>query len=208
MIRKLLATIALLTWTTMSVKAQTFEFQYHGEGVADGGTVTIPAVEDEFGFGELWCESNPSSNPNYGLILKLNEGTEADGSATINIERNTLDPSIVKWCMGGECMLFNNKTSLTKSFSVTEGSVQIQFDAENIKSEGDLLATLTVTIGEEIRSVKILFTNGASTDIKSSVYSGNGLGQYYMLNGRKVERPLKGIYIRDGKKYQMPYKSR
>ena len=177
--RKLLTTIALLAWTAMSVKAQTFEFQYHGESVADGGTVTIPAVEDE---------------------LKLKDGTEAEGSATLNIERNTLDPLMIKWCMGGECMMFGDKTSLTKTFSVTSGFVQVQFDAENIRQEGDLLATLSATIGGETRSVNILFTYGEATGIKPSVYSGNGSEQYHSLDGRQVERPSKGIYIRDGKK--------
>lgn len=198
--KKLLIAIALLTWTVISVKSQTFEFQYHGESVADGGTVTIPAVEDGFGLGQLWCESNPSNNPNNGLILKLLKGTEAEGSATASIVRNTLNPSLIKWCMGGECMLFNGKTSLTKSFSITSGSVQVQFDAENIKLEGDLLATLTAIIGEESHSVKILFTNGNSTGIGSSVYFGNDLEQYYTLDGRKIERPSKGVYISGGKK--------
>lgn len=198
--RKLLTTIALLAWTAMSVKAQTFEFLYHGESVADGGTVTIPAVEDEFGFGEQWCETNPSSDPDNGLVLKLKDGTEAEGSATLNIERNTLDPLMIKWCMGGECMMFGDKTSLTKDFSVTSGSVQVQFDAENIRQEGDLLATLSATIGGETRSVNIQFTYGESTGIKTSVYSVNGSEQYHSLDGRQVERPSKGIYIRDGKK--------
>jgi len=197
---KLLITIALLAWTAMNVKAQTFEFQYHGESVADGGKVTIPAVEDRFGFGELWCETNPSSDPNNGLVLKLKNGTEAEGSATLDIERNTLDPFLINWCMGGECMMFGDKTSLTKTFSVTSGSVQVQFDAENIRQEGDLLATLIVSIGGETHSVNILFTYGESTSIKPSVYSNNDSGQYYSLDGRQVERPSKGIYIRDGKK--------
>ena len=48
--------------------AQTFEFRYHGESLADGATVTIQAEEDEWGFGEMGCYTNPSSDPNNGLI--------------------------------------------------------------------------------------------------------------------------------------------
>ena len=163
--KKLLLLTTVLSLVLSSAKAQTFEFRFHGESVADGATVTIPAAEDEFGFGELWCESNPSANPNNGLILKLLSGETATGSATITIEHNTLNASVIKWCMGGECMMFNDKTLLTKTFSVTGGSVQAQFDAESIKSEGYLLATLTASIGAETHSVKIKFTNGqASSD--------------------------------------------
>ena len=156
--RLLLIVNALLL--VMAAKAQSFEFRFHGTSVADGETVVIPAVEDEFGFGELWCETNPSDNPNNGLILKLLSAAEATGCAILNIESNTLDASTVKWCMGGECTLMKDKTTDTKSFTTQDGTAQVLFDAENIKNKGRLQATLQVTIGAESHSVKILFTNG------------------------------------------------
>ena len=195
--RRLLMMLAILMTITMA-KAQSFEFQFQGNKVEDGGTVVIPAVPDDFGFGEFWCETNPSSNPTNGLILKLLSGSTASGSASINIKRNILSPQTLKWCMGGTCQMMNDKTSLEKTFTVSDGSVQVQFDAENCKNEGDLLATLTATIGSETHTVNILFTYG-STGI-SNVKTENRDSDYYMLDGRRVERLTKGIYISQGKK--------
>ena len=133
------------------------------------------------------------------MILKLLSGTTASGTANINIERNTLNPQTLKWCMGGECSLLNNKTTLDKNFSVSNGSVQVQFDAENCRSVGDLLATLTATIGTETHSVKILFTYGTSdiNNVNGDIQQDN---VYFDLNGRRVDNPTKGVYITNGKK--------
>ena len=197
--KQLLLSLAVLLFTVTTATAQSFEFRYQGNAVPEGGTVTIAAVPDEFGFGEYWCESNPSSNPNNGLILKLLSGTTASGTANINIERNTSNPQTLKWCMGGECSLLNNKTTLDKNFSVNNGSVQVQFDAENCQSVGDLLATLTATIGIETHTVKILFTYGTSdiNNVNGDIQQDN---VYFDLNGRRVDNPSKGVYVTNGKK--------
>ncbi len=196
--KKSLFLLAVMICFSVSLEAQTFEFCFHNESVTDGGQVIIPAVEDEFGYGELWCESNPSKNPGNGLILKLLSDTSASGKATINIDSNTLNPSTLKWCMGGECVLMKDLNTLTKDFSTSDGIVQVQFDAENIKSEGELAATLSATINGESHTVKILFTNGQSTKIEK--IKGQREDPYYTLEGNKTDSPSKGLYIRGGKK--------
>ena len=198
--KQLLMILALLMSMTMA-KAQSFEFQFQGNSVEDGGTVTIPAELDAFGFGEYWCESNPSSNPDNGLILKQLSGMMNNGSATLTIERNTLNPQTIKWCMGGTCTLMTNKTSLEKTFTINNGIVQVQFDAENCQSEGELLATLTATMGTETHSVNILFVHG-NTGV-SSIRVSHQSPDYYTLDGRRVERPTKGLYIINGKKIEI-----
>ena len=194
----LLTTLAALLLWGAAARAQGFEFRYQGNSVAEGGTVTIAAQPDDYGFGEYWCESNPSSNSANGLMLKLLAGQTANGSARIDIERNTLNPQTLKWCMGGECSLFNSLTSMSKTFTVSEGATQVQFDAENCRSEGDLLATLTATIGSETHTVKILFTYGqAGIGTLRNAERGN---VYRTLDGRRTERPAKGVYVTNGKK--------
>ena len=167
MIKKLLAIAIVFSMSVSSMVAQTFEFRYHGETLADGATVTIAAEEDEWGFGEMWCYTNPSSDPNNGLVLKLLSGSQAQVSvATLTINENTLNPLGLSWCMGGNCMYFGNNVSLTKeNFTVKNGSENVQFDAENIQSEGHLLATLTATIRGETHTVKIKFTNGEQGEV-------------------------------------------
>ncbi len=154
----------MLLVSVPAVLAQSFEFRYQGQSVADGATVTIPAVEDSWGFGEMWCYTNPEDDPSNGLILKLLSGTAAQGTATLTIDENTLNPSLISWCMGGSCVPMINITSLTKDFEVVNGSCNVQFDAENAQSEGHLIATLVATIGNETHTVKIKFTNGEQGD--------------------------------------------
>ena len=172
MIKNPLSLIVMLLMSIPVVGAQSFEFRYHGESLADGETVTIQAEEDEWGFGEMNCYTNPSSDPNNGLILKILSGSQNSGDATIKIEENTLFPERILWCMGGNCMQVLNP-SITKPFTADNGICQVQFDAEDIQSEGHLLATLSATIGSETHTVKIKFVYGEQPIIPGDV-NGDG----------------------------------
>ena len=174
MMKRLLLIATLLLVMMPAVKAQSFEFRYHGQPLADGAAVTIEAEEDEWGFGEMCCYTNPSSDPDNGLILKLLSGNTAQGTATVTIDENTFNPSRILWCMGGNCMTFGSNTSLNKDFTVKEGRCQVQFDAEDIQSEGHLLATLTATIGGETHTVKIKFTHGEQQVVVPGDVNGDG----------------------------------
>lgn len=156
------------------VLAQNFEFRYHGESLADGATVTIASQEDDWGYGEMGCYTNPSDNPNNGLILQVLSGNLTQGSATLVINENTFNPSRLLWCMGGTCVNLGGNTSYTKPFTPQNGICQVQFDAENIQSDGYLLATLSATIGDETHSVKIKFTNGEQDEPIPGDVSGDG----------------------------------
>ena len=173
MVKKILSIATLLLMSMPAVLAQSFEFRYHGESLADGATVTIQAEEDEWGFGEMNCCTNPSSDPNNGLILKILSGSQNSGDATIKIEENTLFPARILWCMGGNCMMVLNP-SITKPFTADDGICQVKFDAEEIQSEGHLLATLTATIGSETHMVNIKFVYGEQPAIPGDV---NGDGE-------------------------------
>ena len=172
MIKNLLSLIVMLLMSIPVVGAQSFEFRYHGESLADGETVTIQAEEDEWGFGEMNCYTNPSSNPNNGLILKILSGSQNSGDATIKIEENTLFPERILWCMSGSCVMVMNP-SINVPFTANDGICQVQFDAENIQSEGHLLATLSATIGSETHTVKIKFVYGEQPIIPGDV-NGDG----------------------------------
>ncbi len=172
MIKNLLSLAVMFLMSIPIVEAQTFEFRYHGESLADGATVTIQAEEDEWGFGEMGCYTNPSSDPNNGLILKILSGSQNSGDATLKIEENSLFPERILWCMGGNCMMVMNP-SITKPFTAENGICLVQFDAENIQSEGHLLATLTATIGSETHTVNIKFVYGEQPAVPGDV-NGDG----------------------------------
>lgn len=181
-------TIALSSW------AQGFVFQFQGKNLADGETVVIAAEEDMFG--DLSCETNNAMNPNDGLVLTLLNGMQVTASATLQITQNSLAPSGMQWCMGGECTPLTGQSSFSKRFMLM-GSEQVQFDATGITSEGLLTATLRATIGLESHQVNIVFVNGDYDSIGSPRASAGRAAACYDLCGRPLQgRPSAGICIR------------
>lgn len=178
-----------------------FKFQYGGKDLEDNATVVINAEEDSFGFGEMNCETNPSSNPKNGLIFVTPNGIQ-EGSAKLEILSNTLNPGMIQWCMGGECVPMTSKTSFEKAFKTdSDGIALVQFDATNIKNEGALEAKLTATVSGETRVVNIKFVYDKSTGL-NVIYSEDDGAVWYDINGTRLENAptRKGIYIRNGKK--------
>ena len=208
----LLLTTALLA--LIAVKAQNLEFKYQGQVLDDNATVTIAAEEDFFG--EMSCETNPSSAPQDGLVLKC--PASALGStitANLQIMSNTLNASSIQWCMGGNCTLVR-QTQLTKTFSPGP-TVQVLLDATNITKKGSLKAKLTVSSNDNTRTVFIQFVNGddeTGIQLPSSFLDGEKAGAslqkgldgfIYDLSGRKAnpasqKSKVKNLYIVNGKK--------
>lgn len=154
--KRLYTLLMVLFVTFVTIGAQNFEFQYQGKSLDDGTTVAIAAQKNDFD--ELACETNPSSNPGNGLVLKLLEVTNAEVSASLRVKSNTLNPSMIQWCMGGNCTIISGTSTKYKTFAASTVE-QVQFDATNIQAEGILEATLSATIGGVTKSVNILFTN-------------------------------------------------
>ena len=191
--RKVLLVMAvMMSVLVTSVKAQSFEFQYQGQSLEDGATVTIAAEANAFG--ELSCETNPSSDPNNGLVLKLPEGYQGKVQAVLSIQQNTLNASILQWCMGGECVPVTEDTQ-TKNFEA-EGIVQVQFDATAILEKGNLQATLTVTIGLESHQVMIQFSNDDMTGMAHRLKTDEKNHTVYDLKGCRIkDKGKSGVYI-------------
>ena len=142
-----------------------------------------------------------------GLVLRLQEGSQGPVKAVLEIQQNTLTGSNLQWCMGGECTMFGENTTMTKKFNA-EDVIQVQFDASNIQVEGSLTAKLTVTYEFADISVFIKFVNGESTGL-SSVESVKDLGNVYDMSGRillktadatQMKTLPSGIYIVGNKK--------
>lgn len=150
----------MLLATHVSLQAQEFEFQYKGTVYKDGTKLTINAENNMFG--ELACETNPSSNPNDGLLIVGKDGAHLSGKAHLTILKHTFKANIVQWCMGGSCVLMKTITELDKTF---EGNaVQVSFDAITICQEGYLVAKLDVTVGNKSQSLYIEFSNGETSN--------------------------------------------
>ncbi len=166
----------------MTICAQNFEFQYQGKSLDNGTTVAFAAQQNDFG--ELACETNPSSNPSNGLVLKLLDVTNADVSASLRVQSNTLNPAMMQWCMGGNCTLLSGTSTINKTFTANTIE-QVQFDATNIQAEGTLEATLSATVEGVTKSVNILFTNN-SKQVWWNYYDNEGF--WYVDGSSKAER--------------------
>ena len=160
---------ALLACGGLTLRAQSIEFQYQGKSLQDGATVTIAAEADAFG--ELSCETNPSSAPDQGLVLKLADASLSTVDAELQILHNTLDAKRLQWCMGGECTLIGSKSSLMKTFDASD-RMQVLFDASNIGSTGYLMAKLSVSLNAKTLTVYIQFSNGETADVGTEMWWG------------------------------------
>ena len=143
----------------MTASAQTAEFRYHGQPLADGATVTIYSEEDDWG--DAACETNPTSSAEAaanGLILANLTGSELRGTAKLTINSNTMATERIQWCMGGECVIVRGST-LDKNFSVKANSfILTQFDAIPTQY-GELTATITAMVGLSSLTVNIRFVH-------------------------------------------------
>lgn len=143
----------------MTASAQTAEFRYHGQPLADGATVTIYSEEDDWG--DAACETNPTSSAEAaanGLILANLTGSELRGTAKLTINSNTMATERIQWCMGGECVIVRGST-LDKNFSVKANSfILTQFDAIPTQF-GELTATISAMVGLSTVTVNIRFVH-------------------------------------------------
>jgi hypothetical protein len=178
---KKLFTLTIMLILAVHVSAQKFEFKYKGEVLANGSTLSINAETDMFG--ELACETNPSSAPENGIIVAGKNGAYISGTAHLAILEHTFKAKTVQWCMGGLCEPMKSVTELDKTF---EGSnVQVMFDAFTIRAEGYLLAKLDVTVSGETQSLYIEFSNGQHSGV-NSLQASEERANVYDLSGRLV----------------------
>lgn len=184
---------------------QKLYFQYQGHKVSNWGAVTINAEPDSFSPNEKSCMTNPPSNPKNGLVFVAEGKGGVSGSATLEIQSNSLSPKMIQWCMGGVCQLMTGTTKLTKSFTVgNDGTTQVDFDATNVAAEGVLEASLSVTVDGESVMVTIKFVSGNTTGISHGIDAYEKAEKCYDLNGCQSVSGRRGIYIRQGKKYLNP----
>ncbi|MCR5157568.1 MAG: hypothetical protein K6D37_00415 [Prevotella sp.] len=190
MMKRRLYTLLTTLFATLTVAfAQNFEFQYQGKSLDDRATVAISAGKNIFG--ETACETNPSSDPQNGLVLKLLNATTAEVSASMQILSNTLDGATLQWCMGGNCILVSTGSTENKSFTASTTET-VQFDAANIQSNGSLEALLSVTISGVTKRVNIIFTNN-SRQVWWNYY--NTSGDWMVRGSRQAERYYVATHI-------------
>lgn len=135
------------------------EFRYHGQPLEDGAVVTIPGVVDPV-WGDIECNTNPAADAINGLVFANTSNKEMKCTAKLTIESNTMNPSQIQWCMGGQCTLVTG-TTISKDFTTKAGGVtMVQFDCLPTR-DGALDALLEVTSNMKTYTVRIRFVNNA-----------------------------------------------
>ncbi len=197
--KRIFTSLLLLCATFVAAHAQDAEFRYHGQSLADGATVTIAGELDPV-WGDIECNTNPASDAINGLVFVNKSAQEMKCSALLTIDSNTMAPSQIQWCMGGQCTLVTGN-SLTKDFTTKAGGVtMVQFDCLP-SLEGELVATIKVTANLKAYTVKVRFTNDPSN--VNSVEATHPIAvAYYSIDGRRVSELPKGVALvryNDGK---------
>ena len=154
--------VFMLALALTAVAQQPVQFYYQGQPLSDGATVTIQAETNDWG--DLACETNPPSNPGNGLILKNLTNAEINGMATLSIRSRTMSPSLVQWCMGGQCVSVPGDT-FEKGFTIAaSGQIMTQLDAMPMQY-GEMVAEIKVTANLRQTTVIVRFIN-ADPDAK------------------------------------------
>ena len=140
-------------------EATSGEFRYHGQPLEDGAVITIPSEIDPV-WGDIECNTNPVADAINGLVFANTSSKEMKCTAKLTIESNTMNPSQIKWCMGGQCTLVTG-TTISKDFTTKAGGVtMVQFDCLPTR-DGALDALLEVTSNMKTYTVRIRFVNNA-----------------------------------------------
>lgn len=154
--KRIITTLMMVLGFVFTAMAQSAQFYYKGSPLAEGASIIVEAEEDDWG--DLNCETNPAGSKDNGLILKNLTSDEIKGVATLTINTNTLSPSRIQWCMGGQCVQIK-ETPYNKDFVVpASGYIQVQFDAIPTVF-GELEAEIKARIGLKNTTVKVKFVN-------------------------------------------------
>jgi len=187
--KRLLTVLTVLLTTVTVVIAQSFELQYQGRSLENGAELAILAEENSFG--ELACETNPSDNPNNGLVLKLLDATSAEVSARIELGWSEMNISNIQWCMGGVCNPLKEGEIKTKEFTANEVE-PVMLDVIGIQAEGSLRADISITVGEVTKMVRVKFYH-FNKQAWWDAYNSNAT--WYVNGTRKAERYYLATHI-------------
>lgn len=193
--KRLFTFLSLFCMTLFAAHAQSVEFRYHGQALEDEATITIDAEPSIFhteAMPDYECNTNPIENPQNGLVLVNLTNRELKGTAVLDIEKNTLKPNQIQWCMGGACQIMK-ENSLDKSFTLpASGTCPVQLDCD-ANNDGEMEFTLQTSAGGTARTVTIRFVRVA--DRIQTAKAKNIVTDYYTLDGRRVATQPMGVSL-------------
>lgn len=197
--KKIFTLFLALIGITGTASAQDYEFQMDGKSLPDGSTITIEAGMNDWGSVE--CNTNPSAQPNLVMFKKLTADATIEGTATIEIQQNTMEAEIISWCMGGNCVPIM-RTTYTKKFTfestdlypVVDNAIKLSYDCEPAHY-GEMLTKMVATIGGHDYTLNIKFSYADPTSISGVSEDKTTAVAYYTVDGQQLSAPQKGLNI-------------
>lgn len=206
MLMKKFFTLCCGLFAALAIQAQNdFPLQFadkNGNVITDGTTLNITEAEDD-GFGEILMPS--------GLYVKntSNEEVQCAGSFEIKLMSNGAFQS----CFPSNCMQASNVGSYTtQNGAIGAGDLKTMQTEWLPTAEGTCTVTYQLlTYKKNVITQKWNIDQYGPTVTLNFAYSTSGINAvktnrsvtYYDLQGRRVVRPTKGLYIVNGKKFMI-----
>ena len=135
---------------------------------------------------------------NTGIVVKGNEGSYpipwgAGETVVANLLVGVTENTVLNKVDGDytNYILAKNNGSLG-FYAVTNGST--------LSAGKAYLPLPTAQLPSAARPMKMIFSDDEATGIEQTVSNGEQRGDYYDLQGRRVAKPTRGLYIVNGKK--------
>lgn len=134
-------------------------------------------------------------------ILFDNKDLEQEGIGRIPcISRANLNAKLVEFYDGDEEYIKNGKATIEERDAKSEEFRTVTVQIYDEATEAELAAGLVLIPETGIYIEKITITSSGNETGISTVKGEKADGQWYNLNGVRVNAPTKGVYVRNGKK--------
>ena len=148
--------------------------------------------------GTIWLTRIFKVPANEGILLMGDAGDykvphKSTGTYYVNMMKGTLQPITINETEGEYTNYYLSNGDSGVGFYKVNGSVAL-------KANRAYLPLLKGTAQAGTRFIGIGFEDDGTTNLTPALSKGEGEGEWYNLQGQRVNKPGKGIYIRNGKK--------
>ena len=148
--------------------------------------------------GTIWLMRVKQVPANEGILIMGTPGDykvphKTTGTYYVNMMKGTLLPITIYETEGEYTNYYLSSGSNGVGFYKVNGTVEL-------KANRAYLPLLKGTTQAGTRFIGLGFEDDGTTDLTPALSKGEGAGEWYTLQGQRVNKPGKGIYIRNGKK--------
>ncbi len=164
------------------LESNLFNIQYQGTELPNKTILDFQSTESG---GKATCSTGNE------IKLVVADGTMKQGSATLEIKSNTIDPDELNFIVGSSTESVIGKTIVEKSFTTDpNGTLALGLNASGLKTYGELEATLTIQIDGKSKVIGLLFKH--ELIVVNNVNKGNDEIWWYNYDNNIFTWPIEG----------------